>query len=70
MIGELYTRKHADRLTYLNKAEFQFSEFIKFMTCFLLPPKHLLEIFQKIRDSTKYVTTRDEKIKLYKELNS
>ena len=40
------------------------------MAVFMLVPKHLLDIFEKIRESPKYEATRDEKIKLYKELNS
>lgn len=70
LIADLYSRKQQDRLAFLNKTEYQYSEYIKLMSHYLIAPSHLVTIWRKIRDSTKYECTRDEKIQLHKELKS
>jgi len=67
ILADFYTRKHDNRLEYLNKAEFQYHQYLKLMTHYHIVPKSLVTIHEKIRDSVKYETDRDEKIKLFKE---
>jgi hypothetical protein len=67
ILADLYTRKQTGRLEYLNKAEYQYHQFLKLMSHYQICPKHLEDIFEKIRAAPKYQTSRDEKIRLYKE---
>jgi len=67
ILADFYTRKHQKRLEFLNKAEFQYHQYLKLMTHYHIVPKNLVTIHEKIRDSPTFETERDEKILLYRE---